>query len=229
MAKTYGTLPTADLNDKVTFSCNLPRGNSGVSSNGKIVVEKQCNWTDRTSNTPALLSSYSADSTYLLTEATQERLAAGLCKIVLTYSKDISDDTASGASVPATTYVEQTSRVEVSIKSHPKFRDGVNDWYLEWDFEKDDWDENGAFSAKQGKTSYITGVTTIIKTEYSTSKPTSARDDIGKLEEPGNEWTESGHYLLMASNRSKQGGFWAHQKEYQYSVDEWDSDFYAHV
>jgi hypothetical protein len=213
--KSYGTITEQKQPLKIEFSSSTANGASSVNTAGTITVTKTCDWASRASYTPALQSAYPTDSLYLLISAAQEQLPAGLCKITLTYQ-------ATSTATPDTTYVEQSSQENVSIQEHPDFED----WAADWD------EENQRFksgTSKYGITSYVKGTTTVTKTAYSTSKPSSERDSIGKLESPGGSYGSSANWLLIGANRSKQGAFWIMQKTYLYSAVAYNSDIYSAV
>jgi len=212
---TYGdtNLPTQPTNNKVTYSASTGNGTSNFSTSGSVTEEITCAWTDRATNTPALFAAWATDATYLLTEAIQEQLPLGLCKITLTY-------TAAATSVPATSYSEQTSQVEEPIQTHPSF----SSWAADWD------DTAQAFipsSTKYGITSYVKGTTTVTKTEYYNSRPSKGFANVGKLQTPGGDYTESGQYLIIGCSRSQQAALWLLTTVYQYSAVAYNTDIYS--
>lgn len=214
MAHDYGDTDSAIPQlQKIQITSNLPNGSSSFNTGGTKVKTIVCRWVDREDNTPAPQTPFEDGSPYLLTDATQEQMQGGFCRLTLTY-------TASYTALPDTTYSEQTSQLEVPIQEHPNFAD--------WE---DDWDETEkAFKPgtdKYGITSYIKGSSTVTKVEYFSSRPSHRFDDVGTLDTPGGDYTGSNHYLIIGATRSKQGNFWTVTTTYQYSKVEFNSDIYG--
>lgn len=211
--QTHGTLTSQLNNTKIVYSTTTTNGTSNVTLAGQIVTKVTCDYSDYATYAPALNSTYPTDSTFLATTVEINQLNAQLAEIVTTY-------TSTATAIPATTYNEQSSQVEVPIQEHPNF----SDWAADWD------DANQRFfpsSDKYGITSYIKGTTTVTVTSYFTSKPTDDRSNIGKIQSPGGDYSETNQWLLVGANRSKQGANWVMAKTYLYSATEWSSDIYG--
>lgn len=205
---TYG--PISLIKNGTTIQKSVTGNNNGA---GVIKVTHTCEWEDIDSHTPALNSALSGNPSYLLTDVTQEQIPGNLGKLTLTY-------TATSEELPATTYNEQSSQVEVPIQEHPDF----SDWSSDWDEEAQAFKPS---SDKYGITSYIKGSTTVTVTDYFNTKPASEKDSIGKTEAPGGDYGAAAKWLLIAANRSKQGKWWVMQKTYLYSANDWNSDIYG--
>ena len=206
----YGNIPTGGITNSRKFSKSVSN-NTNVS--GAITVTITCDYAAKDTNTPSLNSVYAAGSNYLLTNVEQERIAGDLARITLTY-------TAAYDSLPATTVVEQTAQMEVDIREHPHF----NDWSDEWDSVAGEFKPS---SSKYGIKSYIAGCTTVIKTEYFSSIPSSGHDSVGKLASPATGYGSSDNWLVIGCTRQQQNNFWTKQTTYLYSAKAYDSDIYT--
>jgi len=205
----HGTLTVVTNDVREQFTADPTNTNQG----GGIIVTRTCDWDDRDSNTPSLLSAYAGGSPYLLVNVDRRKLPNNLAQIVLTYNATVN-------AVPDSSYVEQSNQIEVDIREHPHF----NDWADDWDNEAEAFVPG---SSKYGIKSYIKGSTTVTRTDYFNSKPASAKGDIGKLESPGTGYGSSANWLLVGANRAKQGNFWVMQKTYLYSAVAYNSDIYS--
>jgi len=210
---TYGSLSSVTNNTKEVFTTTTGNGTSNSTLSGQVVVTITCNYADRASYTPALNSFYPDDSTFIATSVERNRKPGGLCEIVTTY-------TAPATELPDTTYTEQSSQIEVDIREHPNFSDWADDW-------DDDNERFKLSSSKAGIKSYIKGTTTVTVRSYYNSKPSSNRSDIGKIQNPGSDYSGSSNWLMIGSNRSKQGPIWVKENVYLYSAKAWDSDIYS--
>jgi len=210
---TYGTLTSVTNNTKEVFSTTTNNGTSNSTLSAVFTVTVTCDWEDRTSYTPALNSAYPSDSAFIATTVERNQKSAGLCEIVTTY-------TSPATTLPDTTYAEQSSQVEVDIREHPNFSDWADDW--------DDDNERFVLSSdKAGIKSYIKGTTTVTVTTYYNSKPSSDRNNIGKIQNPGSDYSGTNNWLLVGCNRSKQGPIWVMAKTYLYSAKAWNTDIYS--
>jgi len=163
---------------------------------------KHLAWTDGTGDLPA---SGTAIGTMRLASATKKRLDGNIGEITETYTEQGGGYV--GAGVPETTWSENSSQMEVDIKLHPNYDEA--------------WEED-----KAGVDSYIVGTTTVTKSEYFTSKPSSDRSSLGTRRSPGGDYGSSANWLLIGSNRTKQGEYWVRSNTYLYSELPWDNDIY---
>ena len=208
MGHTHGSI-SGGVNNKTTYDFS-----DGLFT---LTQELTCDVADKDDFTPALGSTVSeGGKTYGLSRATQETLPGGLAKIVLTYTASAFDS----GSLPADSYSESTSQLEVDIREHPSF----DDWSGDWD------DEKGEFKAgteKYGIRSYIKGTTQVVKTEYFSSKPSSPYANVGKLDSPGSDYGSGDHWLVIGATRQKLGDIWTRETTYLYSAKEWDDQIYS--
>jgi len=184
--------------------------------NGVYTVVLTCDWGSIGTYLPAPNSAYPSNSNYLLTNSKVERLAGDLAKLNLTY-------TAQYDSLPTTTVVEQSSQERAPIEQHPN--------YATWQADPTKWDSVNKvlIGNKAGITDYIVGTTTVTKTEYFSSQPSSNRANIGKLQSPGSGYSESHGWLVIGTNRAQQGIFWVRVTTYLFSAVGFDTDIYSAV
>lgn len=209
----HGTLTSVTNQTKEVFATQTTNGSSSNTLSGTVTKTITCNWSERTTYTPALNSAYPDDSTFTASAIERTQKTGGLCEIVITY-------TAPATSLPATAYIEQTSTMEVDIREHPNF----SDWASDWDSENNEFLPS---STKYGIKSYIKGTTTVTVRSFYTSKPSSDRGNIGTIQNPGGDYTGTNKWLLTGSNRSQQGPLWVKENTFLYSAKDWNEDIYG--
>lgn len=181
-----------------------------------VTKEITCDVGSVGSLTPSLGSTISdGGKTYFLTESGDETLPGSLSKITLVYSAQGTEDD----ELPATSYNESVSTMEVDIKLHPDF----SDWEDDFDSEKEAFKPG---TPKYGITSYLVRTRTVTKSEYFSGDPGGDEADGCTIESPGGGFGGSGKWLNLGSSRSKQGDIWIRETTYLYSGKGWDSEIY---
>lgn len=180
--------------------------------NGAVIEVYKCKWAERGSYIILPNTAHPTFSGYVSKKCTAERLPGGLCEIQVSYATNYKE-------LPDTTYVEQSGIIQESIKNHPKFSEYASDW----DEATGDFKPG---TPKYGITTFAVGTRSVTKTEYFTTKPSDRTSSIGKIENPGSDYSDAGHWLITESNRIQQDSFWIRQTSYLYSAILWDTDFY---
>lgn len=202
----YGDILSSAQTEKVVYE--------KTAAGNRKTVTLICDWDFRASNTPSLGST---SESLPLISASQEQIPGNLCRITLIYETNNQDP----ESLPSTTYDEQTSMVELPIQQHPSF----GSWSSQWDDEKGEFKSD---SSKYGITSYIVGSTTVTKTEYFGSQPSSRYSEVGSLEAPGGGYGDSSKWLIIGGGRRKLGdGLYCRETVYLYSAKAYDADIYS--
>lgn len=158
----------------------------------------------------------------IVTTVENESYGAGLTKqTVTTETRSLVDSTTGVEQVPATTYDEQTSYVELDIRQHPNFSS----------LKATGWDEEkGEFlptSPHYGVTSYIVGSTQVTVTSYHRSQPSSSYTLVGTKAAPGGGFGGANNWLVVGTSRRKVGeNLYAKEIVYLYSAKGWDNAIY---
>ncbi len=217
----YGTMPTGGIKQfNEQYYGDLIRNGSGPDNYQQYKKQEWiCDTSNKFANIPAL-GSYSDG--YTLTNYGSTDMPGGLTHIILTY-------TYTSLTPPDDTTVEQSSYLEEPIQRHPSFADNAGTAASPLNGALFDPD-TGAFTGWEasspyaGMDTYIVGSTNVTVTQYSTSEFSSQADDIGTKQAPsgygGSDW------LLIASNRAKQGYYFTISNTYLKSAIGWDSDWY---
>ncbi len=204
-AKTYGTIPANKQQTKIDGDTN------GIT---KAVI-LFTSWDSYAASVPAIGTVDPDNSNFFLVKFSVERQNAE-AKITLTYGT-LTD---SGGGLPATAYVETSSTMEKSIKTHPSFAS----WSADWDPETEAFKPG---TSKYGIETYFVGTTQVTRTDYYSTQPSSDKADIGTRQSPGAGYGSSADWLLVASNRRKDGYFYAKENTYLYDVEGWNTDVYS--
>jgi hypothetical protein len=215
----YGAsaLPTNRKNTKISYSSEFANGTSSVNTTAILTEELDCLWADIATNTPDPFTAHPIYSGFILVEATPQRRTVGLATIFFTYK-------CAYFGTPETSYTEQNSAREAPITEHPNF----SDWAADELF-----DSNGQFvgfvqgSSKYGVETYTTPASIVVKTEYFTSEPADERENIGKLQNPGRDYTCDTNWKVIGSTRALAGTFWTRTTTYEWSSAGWDTDIYS--
>ncbi len=205
--RSYGTLP-------VVIKRTTTRNSDGFYSTVTETVHA-------TGSVPNTLAGDEIDSE-IVTTVENETYGAGLTKqTITTETRSLVDSESGLEQVPATTYDEQTSYVELDIRQHPNFSTLKA---TGWD------DEKGEFlptSPHYGVTSYIVGSTQVTVTSYHRSQPSSSYTMVGSRSAPGGGFGGANNWLVIGTSRRKVGeNLYAKEIVYLYSAKGWSTAIY---
>jgi hypothetical protein len=201
--RTHGTLP---VKIKETTTVDALQGKS------TIVVETV--YDAASVPVKALQTAYNG---HLLVTYSNEPFGAGMTKQTCQYEAS----SAINGQIPATSYEEQASTIDLDIRQHPDFETKMKSY---WDEEKGEFKPNNKFT---GVTSYRVGTMEVAKTIYGTGMPSSDFSLLGKCQSPGGAYSGSRNWLVVSTQRAKVGeGLYSKTTTYLYSALEWDSDIY---
>ena len=175
-------------------------------------VELKCDAEDTLEFIPAIGDI--DDEGYYFIGAITESQPAGILYVTLNYELTFT-------SVPATTYTEKSSAVELDIRQHPLFASTLSTY---WDNERAEFKPDSPY---YGITSYVVGSTSVVKTEYFADKPSAAYASIGTLSVPGGGYTGDGKWMIVGSTRGRNNGFWTVETEYVYSAKGYNTTIYS--
>ena len=193
---------------------------NNVEFNGTAVIIMTCDWADQSSLVPSINSPHPTLTGYWLTTVDAEELPGSVCRATLTY-------TAQYNSLPATTYVEETSSYRENITQHPSF----STWASYYSQDLGMFPPGTIISGQNfgGISDYIVGTTSVTKTEYFDSMPSDNFTNIGMLQSPASEYGEDANWMVMSSTKQQQGYFWIRVTIYQYSALAYNSQIYSTV
>jgi hypothetical protein len=193
---------------------------NNVEFNGTAVILITCDWNDRSTLVPTINSPHPTLTGYWLTTVDAEEMPGSICKATLTY-------TAQYNSLPATTFIEESSSYRESITQHPSF----SSWASQYNQELGMFPPGTIISGQNfgGVSDYIVGTTTVTMTEYFDSMPDSNHTLIGQLEVPNEAYGEATNWMITGSTRQQQGYFWIRVTVFQYSAIGWNTQIYTTV
>ena len=216
--QSYGT----DITENLVTNQNkiAVKVTNNVEFNGVAEIIVTCDWNDRGTLIPVINSVHPTLTGYWLTAINAEELPGSICRATLTY-------TAQYQTLPATTYVEQTSTQQVDIRLHPNF----SDWVSYWDATNEEFPQGTIISGQNfgGVKDFIVGSTTITMTEYFESMPASNHGHIGKLQCPNEAYGTAANWLIVGSTRQQQGYFWIRETVFEFSAIGWNTQIYSTV